>query len=416
MRRHHYNFVFFVEHEDREFEINRRLAENLQCLGYSVAILSLAFQSHLIPRLGADVIILPFVKDVKSPPLVCFSDAQLQSSKIVSLNWEQYLSAANARFKSPSDSFVRNAVFHISMHDAFSEYLKENGVAETNIHRTGDFLLELMLEKLARPESESVIHNVLPDWSGSPIWFLPMNYGWAFLSDRVLKNKIKMGYDEDIAYAYRDYSIRCFRSFIWFVNHLSEVYLKDVIVIRPHPSVSVESYEYGFAKYGFQVPSNVIITKKGTVVEWIHAATVVGSSWSTSVLHAHRLGKKTFLFTPFQRPNWLHVSWNDSITDVRVIEDLKKVRYPGDRVAIGGDVCGKVSVWLQAVRSLEVADISLPERRGIKRSYHLWKGLGLSLSMKFFKGWGVPAGLRRDYFKPIMNGSVGPKDLTNSRS
>lgn len=127
--------------------------------------------------------------------------------------------------------------------------------------------------------NQSLKNNIAKEFLIDPKkeWlFMPMNYGWAFSSDKTIKAKI-------LKEAW-EYSQKCLNEFIKFIN-------EKEIIIRPHPGVSIEEYNKKFKEIIGKVPKNIFILKNYTIREWIIVSDIIGSSWSTSA-------QKSFSFFP----------------------------------------------------------------------------------------------------------------------
>jgi len=87
-----------------------------------------------------------------------------------------------------------------------------------------------------------------------------MNYGWAFHSDSVILKKIQQGYNKEVAFEYREFSRQCLMKFCYFIKELALTENFNII-IRPHPSISVEQYIEVFNSCVEGVLEKIIITK-----------------------------------------------------------------------------------------------------------------------------------------------------------
>ena len=256
----------------------------------------------------------PYLISRNDWPVSLVYDMYGDSVSYVNMNWEQLISRANEEYKKPQDDFVKKCVNHIAWNTHFKDYLVNSGVSEGSIKITGNPANQKMYRMLDQKQDWrkklSIEHHLDKDKK----WlFMPMNYGWAFSSDGLINAKIKKGYPEQIAWKYREYSKKCLVKFLFFVDAISEEY---EIIVRPHPSITIDDYINVFEKELGYVPNNVTLNKAYSIREWIVASDLVGSSWSTSVWDAYSIGKPVFLFTPYERPEWLDVWWNDEVANL----------------------------------------------------------------------------------------------------
>ena len=175
------------------------------------------------------------------------------------------------------------------------------------------------------------------------------------------------------------------------------------IIIRPHPSIGVESYIDLFNVRVGRVPENVRLTKCYTIREWIVASDVIGSSWSTSVWDAHLIGKPGFLFTPYSRPEWLDVWWNEDVPNfdhlsAQEIMSLLKNKRSADNVNIQ-DTIGKIAALILD----QIGHTSLPGRvglfgAGMRGTLRIMRCLIREICCHRLGGRFIGSGLGRDYF------------------
>jgi len=319
------DIVFLIEHKDREMDSVVQIAQFLKKkFAMNSMIVSVDLHIYKLLFIKPKVVVFPYIIDSNLFPYNFVIKLFGNSVKYLNLNWEQLLSPINLEFKKPKTNFNRNTLFHIAWDNSFKSFLLENKVREDNIFITGnpthDILKDLLLSKNEIKKGLSEQFNLNMD----RIWiFLPMNYGWAFTSDDLIKVKISRGYDQEIAWEHQSYSRKCLNQFIYFVKELADNFDAEFI-IRPHPGVSEKSYLKYFENENPK-KENIHIIKDYTIKEWIVSSQIIGSSWSTSVWDAHKIGKTVFLFTPYPRPKWLDVEWNSMVTNIKDIQGFKKM-------------------------------------------------------------------------------------------
>lgn len=367
--------IFFVEHKDRELEPVELVASKLHTMGYSSMILSTIFHLHYLFLYKAKVFVFPYLISKNDWPVNLVYSIYEDSVCYINLNWEQLIAPVIQEYKKPQDDFVRSVVKHISWEDdAFKDFLLKNGVSNDNIRVTGNpsnfILFELNKAgslAIRNKLSQEFRLDVKKEWL-----FMPMNYGWAFLSDKTIKAKIRNGFPENQAWQYRRYSKKCLFKFINFIDEISTKEDCEVI-IRPHPGVSVEMYEKKFKEIIGYIPKKVHILKDYTIREWIVASDIIGSSWSTSAYDAQKINKKAFLFFPYEIPVWLHSDWLNKMYKIMNYDEYKKVKNFHVVVEEHNEI-NNVSFFIQeniveTNHKVKIVNISLKSLAKVTRSF-----------------------------------------------
>lgn len=318
--------LYFVEHVARELDIAcivKYLCETKHGLSVKIASLPLEVNS-VIHQYQPHIVVVPYCYSMDSagiPPIM----KHWTNLTYFNLNYEQYFSSVNRRFKAPSDSFARNEVFQYAWSESFKEYLIENGVRETNIFVSGNPSCALYQEPycLCLPtRSELAKQYAL---NKEKLWlFFPENYGWAFLPDAQIKSYIRRGYDAKIAYENRDFNQRSLREVIHWFNHVTRNPSIEVIV-RPRPAITEEEYVREFEKESGRIPQSIHIIKEGSIREWNFASDIVVSSFSTSLLEAAVANKPTYMLEPYPFPEWLQVDWYDLIPHITSLDMFQSI-------------------------------------------------------------------------------------------
>ncbi len=337
----YFDVVFLIEHKDRELDTVKEIADCLKKeFGLKSLVISANFHVARLLFVRTRMVVMPFItsQDLEIVKSVrhMFGDAV----SYVNMNWEQILSGGMKESKAPRDNFVRRKVIQLAWDESFKDYLVGNHVLSGNVYVTGRPYTMLLRKMQGRQKDLRKRFAVRFGLDEKRVWFFfPDNFGWKFQSDKAIQARIKGGWDEAKAYAYREFSEECFGEFAHFIERMDREELGPVI-IRPHPSITIQEYEKGFRDYGVSVSSRVKFIKSGTANEWVTASDVIGSSWSTVVLDAFNLGKKCFLFQPFDLPGWLGVSWHQQVRRIPNFEEFKEFlqeRDPGtpsnDRIA-----------------------------------------------------------------------------------
>ncbi|MDO6686274.1 MULTISPECIES: hypothetical protein [unclassified Agarivorans] len=393
------DFLFLIEHDDRESNTVKELCKSLEDKGYTYQMLSIEFHSHYLLFLKAGCVIFPYSIDSSRWPLSYFTGKRFKHTKFVSLNWEQLLSDANKAFKAPKGEFIQQYINHLCWSDDFQSFLLSSGVKKKNTRVIGNPNHAILLGYMRQKDLEKVnLRKIsgIPD--SAELVFFPMNYGWAFSSDKLIKKKIEMGYDKNIAWDYRDYSLACLYKFVFFSRDIANADKNRYLVIRPHPSISIEQYIDVFTSKIGKIPDNIIFSKDYSVREWISSADIVGSSWSTSVWDSAAVGKKAFLFTPLPRPSWLETYWNSLVPNISKPKDFALVeQFDSQELVIQTDMIERIAHWI----------INLPEGNPVQCStivpfrtcFYFVRSFFRCFSVEFLNSSFIRKGLLRDYFR-----------------
>lgn len=399
------DYLFLVEHEDRELSSVKAIAEGLKALGKTSCVLSLEFFGYMMQYISANNIVVPYSISSESWPLK-YVKRIFPHAQVYSLNWEQLLSDANKAFKKPRDSYIKCNIKHLAWSEDYKRFLVDSGVVQENVRVLGNPLSQLLQEFVE--DSHEVKRSLFSEFDLNPnkeTIFFPMNYGWAFFTDEVILKKIAQGYDAEVAYEYRNYSRKCISEFCFFIRDVVSLGNYN-IVIRPHPSISEEQYKEVFDQNCPGVIENVLLTKKYTIKEWIASSDIIASSWSTSVWDAASIGKKVFLYTPYQRPVWLNTWWNNVVPNISSVAELDVIQTKPTKTGenTAKDIIPSIVRWLdefdQSGHQKEAS--MMPNFIGYFDRYFVRCFLR-SLSMRFFRGVFVSKGMQRDYFKPFFN-------------
>lgn len=323
-----FDVVFFVEHVDRELESLKRIASALGGrYGIRSVILSTFFHPQLLlSRYAGRVFAVPFASHADDWPLRLPREMYGQRSMYVNLNWEQLLSEANRQYKRPKDDFVRGVMRHTAWDEAFRDYLVQHGVSPSNVSVVGNPELALLREKIAERGSWRRLFADQYDLDPSKRWvFFPVNHGWAFDSPFHVQSRIRAGFEEKVAIEYLSFARASLKAFLEWTAEAARVYPRFHFIVRPHPSVPTEAYARAFQETVGRIPSNVLIAKSHTASEWVAAADMVVSSWSTVAWYAHCAGRPVYLLSPYERPNMLQVDWYSRVPELRSKQEFLNV-------------------------------------------------------------------------------------------
>ncbi|MDA9032441.1 hypothetical protein N9H75_04290 [Amylibacter sp.] len=403
-----YDYIFLIEHEDRERACVERICEKLEMNGKRCCVLSLEFHLYLLSNIQTECLVIPYGFEKYQWP-INYLFKMFPNVSFYSLNWEQLLTPINQEYKKPRDSFFKEEVIHIAWSEEFKTFLLESGVKEKNVFVTGNVHYELLAEECSNNHIIKKQLSNLFGIDGDRKWvFLPMNYAWAFISDSEIRGKIRKGYNSINAWIYKDYAKKCILSFLNFLNNLSLKYDDHIFVVRPHPSISCEQYIQIAKKKNIKFNHNVFFSKDLTIREWIIASEIVGSSWSSSVWDAVNVGKKGFLYTPYKKPDWHNVWWEKYIVNFKdfadVDFDLLKIETTKETKLDEESASLKIATVLLArnkkdfstlntnIDKFSIYDLFIFKLK-VVRTYLRY------ICMIYLRGTFIKNGLRRDFFK-----------------
>lgn len=302
--------LIWVEHRDRELGYAKLLARLLAESGLgSTNILSLPFHLPAGALLAPRKVFVPFLRDSADESLAILRQPPLQ---VINLNYEQLLGYFNREAKRPR---LRGAL-QLYWYDAFSEILDHWDIPVTErVH-------------IPPPESQLVTcrareegwHRTRDGQLHDRIIFIPENFAWAFASSNTLKKKANAGFRIEQIERLRDYSRESLRSFALELMNCCISNPRVAFVLRPHPSITIEAYESELRRYG-KLPSNLIVSKKGSAWDWLGGSDAVISGWSTVAYSAYQLGIPAALHHPLPLISELDVPWVRAMPNFKYFRD-----------------------------------------------------------------------------------------------
>jgi surface carbohydrate biosynthesis protein len=317
------DIIFLIEHKDRELESIKLLSEELHReYGYTSLISSINMGLLNAICSTPKLIAMPFLREKAQFPTNIMTLRFGRRVKYLNMNWEQFLSKSNLLYKKQNGAFAREVAYHVAWHDPFKNYLISNGVNPKNITITGNIsYANLKISTQKKSEIEVKISSYLETKHRrrfNEIVFFPLNYAWSFLTDDQINKRISNGYDSKVAWEYRSYSIACRNEFLKWLIPAAIAFPDKLFLVRPHPNVLPNQYHELIPN----LPENILVTHDFTIHDWIMVAGKVLSSWSTSILDASLAGKKCALMTPYARPDWLDVEWNNQVDNISNLESF----------------------------------------------------------------------------------------------
>ena len=95
-------------------------------------------------------------------------------------------------------------------------FLLNSGVSESKVHVTGNVNFEILQDLCIDQFSSKKLLSEKYEICLAKSWvFLPMNYAWAFISDKEIIRRIEKGYHAKNAWIYRDYAKKCLEAFLF---------------------------------------------------------------------------------------------------------------------------------------------------------------------------------------------------------
>jgi surface carbohydrate biosynthesis protein len=312
------DILFFIEHRVREFDAAAVIKRHLDTRhGLSTIVAAVDQRAEpAIANVRPQMVVLPWARNAEKWSVLRSIVNAYPQAIFFDMCWEQFLLSHVVEAKAPRGRFAMERVLHHTWGPFRTEYLKQQGIPAERIFENGNPLYTLYLERYrglyATRAELAARHNLDPN---KPWVLFPENYGWSFLSEaQIRKRFVRKGLPEERAFENRRFQIESRReAFKWFsgVNGPIE------FILRPRPAITAAAYQAAFESEGIVPGKSVRIIKHGPVREWIHAADMVISSFSTTLLEAAVAGKPAFAIEP--------VPFVADIGDVEWVQQLDRV-------------------------------------------------------------------------------------------
>ncbi|WP_201523463.1 glycosyltransferase family protein [Aliarcobacter butzleri] len=402
--------IFFVEHKDRELDSIKHIADKLKKMfNYKSVILSVNFHLHYLFLYRPKLVVSFYISSVNHHPIPIIK-MLYPDVKYLSMNWEQLLSPINLEFKKPRDKFTKEIIYHIAWDKNYFNYLVENNVKIENVNVTGNISL-LLLKQTIDKEKERYYDELDKKYSLSKykrIIFFPMNLAWAFFNEKDLSSRVQLGYDINTLNEHHELAKMYLKKLLNWVSLSSHILNDYLFVIRPHPYITEDDYIEAFKSFNLNINKNVVISKEYTIKEWLAVSDKIYSNWSTVVYDANLMGLDSSLLSPFPRPKWLNVNWNDQVLNIKdykkFIEDLKRNNIKEsnnsceDFYKIDENIAIYIDTILNSSNSNKNNKIEIDFKLLIKVFI---KNTLKSLSSKYFNYYKINKRERMDYFDVI---------------
>ncbi|MEJ5357660.1 MAG: methyltransferase domain-containing protein [Desulfobacterales bacterium] len=302
--------LWFVEHTAREMDVACAV-KSLAVYKYCLEIEIRNYYAHAIEsmaRLNPRVVVHPFFY-FSAGALATEDYVKIWPSSVhFNLAWEQIHYSAQWKIKAPSDDFAKRSVIHHAWGDFYLNYLMAHGVPRCNIFVNGHpayQLYKLPYRNYFKTRwALANLYGLNPQWK----WiFLPENYRWAFIGDKI-KLFHELGADPKEIYELRDFCIKSLETVLRWCNRAgSENGL--CVIFRPRPAVNSKLMHKFFCEHIGTRSPNLHFIKEESVRDWILASDLVVSSYSTSLIEAAVAGKPAYMLEPFSFPDSIQCEW-----------------------------------------------------------------------------------------------------------
>ena len=294
----HEKYIFLIEHPKRELEFIKKVCDELKKKNHITFIYSIHFELWKINLHQKAFIFLPYCLSEKDYPFSAIS--KRKGHVFVNMNWEQILSPINKTVKIIKGSARKNHQL-VWNSDFYYHLVKTCKIEEKYLLKSINptaFLfynhkLSIQFQKYL---SDKKIENFI---------FFPLNYNWALMGEAKRRKRIKrLGYNPSSAHQYIEYSEK---HLLKTLNFIEEILLKTqyVIVLRPHPGISINAYYKKIKSTQFNSILNhprFIIDNSFSAINWIHSAKITVSNWSTLIYDAWLAGFNSCYFWPENIP------------------------------------------------------------------------------------------------------------------
>ena len=316
MKNNNYDFVIFYEHVDREYEIAQILEERLSELSKKRGvILSIIYQRHLLISYKPRLIIFPSSAWTEINYIYYLYSEKID---IVSLNYEQMLSAFNETAKAPKGDILKNKVLHFAWTEKYSEYLYKNGVSIDNIKIVNKYVYQLIRKK----SNFNIIKNINFKTEYKKIVFVPLTDLQAFKNDERIKKEFNSGRLFDDALKRRDFVLESIKIILNWIYNFASAEPSVCFIIRPHPSVGFENYYLLRENMGLPDLENIIYNYEGSAIDFFQISDILITNYSSLILDANFCGLRGLILEPLAFPRNLTYEWFNSFSRLNSYNDF----------------------------------------------------------------------------------------------
>jgi hypothetical protein len=145
--------------------------------------------------------------------------------------------------------------------------------------------------------------------------FVPENYRWAFFTDAKLRKLVRRGPEAAALFEMRDYCRRSLTALMQWCDALAR-HGEVEVIFRPRPATSLkEITAFAGEVFGGRRPGFAVI-KDRSARDWVMAADVLASSYSTVLIEGALAGKALVRVAPEPTPEGLRYEWFDLVAGV----------------------------------------------------------------------------------------------------
>jgi len=292
--------VIFIEHKDREMQISKYLKKKLEQENYSVIIASLHFHTHLILfQYEIKTIITPYIGFGKSSISNLFFKVHGLNINYINMNYEQFLFPFAGKFKVPKIEPAKKYQINFAWGDHFKEYLANSGASKNNIHVTGRPYAKIIKElNLIKNEIKIDLATKFNLDLNKKWVFIALTDPLSFLDDLTLDKIVKAGADREGMYVQVNHDRESIVKLCSVLSDLDKINNHEnfEFILRPHPSISSNSYLDLFHKNNLKIPKCLRIIKGSSAPNWLVASDVLITNYSTLIIDAYNCNKKILTF------------------------------------------------------------------------------------------------------------------------
>lgn len=352
--------LWYVEHVARELDIAcavRHLARRehgVEVMPWSIKLDP--FGSLAYPDVR--VVALPWFSKPRHP-IFLRAQERWPGAKFACLQFEQVFQKINEVAKAPATGFAQTHVAWSSWGDFNVDYLREHGVAETNITVNGNPSYGLYLDPyrsyFATRQEMALRYGLDP----AKRWVLfPENYGAAFYIPEKLERMKQQGIAADEVDAFPRFASESLASACRWLADLAGAGV--AVVLRPRPYTRLEQFMERVTAAVGKLPEGLHVIQAGSAREWILAADVVASSYSTTLIEAAVAGKPIVMARPLPFPAFVEAEWYPLVASAGSSEEFVRLcLHGGDPSSLAewaraemlsqGDPIRNLSDWLSGL-------------------------------------------------------------------
>lgn len=316
------DIVILYEKALRELDVACALKVMLEREGMSVAIVH---QDHdygeALTRYRPRLVLLPFCYQNRSNNIYLM---RWREAIFVNLTWEQFFYRGNRQAKIPRGEFPLGHVIHCAWSQDYLDLLAEIGVPTERTFLSGNPALGLYRapyrEYFCDRAALAATHGLDP----ARRWvFFPENYNWAFYEESMLRQMVADGQSAEEVAAMRDFATCSFaQAMEWCQRLVAETDVE--LILRPRPATVPAVMQTRVEALLGPLQARFHVLQDETVREWILAADLVVSSYSTSLIEAAVAGRPILMLEPLSLPDSLVQAWHHLAPRARDYAQLRQ--------------------------------------------------------------------------------------------